>query len=57
MRDFLEIFSVRPQDPQYFLPTRFVGLATLLTSALYGEKIIAYASGSLEALIWETNIL
>ena len=33
MRDFLEIFSVRPQDPQYFLPTRFAGLATLLTSA------------------------
>jgi hypothetical protein len=32
MREFLEIFSVRPQDIQYFLPTRFAGLATLLTS-------------------------
>jgi hypothetical protein len=34
MRDFLEIFSVRPQEPQYVLPTRFAGLATLLTSAV-----------------------
>jgi hypothetical protein len=35
MRDFVEIFSVKPQDPQYFLPTRFAGLATLLTSAVW----------------------
>jgi hypothetical protein len=32
MRDSLEIFSVRLQDPQHFLQTRFAGLATLLTS-------------------------
>jgi hypothetical protein len=31
MRDFLEIFTVRLQDPQHFLPTRFAGLATVLT--------------------------
>ena len=35
MHDFLEIFSVRPQDPQYFLPNRFAGLGTLLTSAVH----------------------
>jgi hypothetical protein len=33
MRDFPEIFSVRLQDPQHLLPTRFAGLATLLTFA------------------------
>ena len=33
MHDFLDIFSVRLQDPQNVLPTRFAGLATLLTSA------------------------
>ena len=33
MREFDIIFSVRPQEPEYFLPTRFAGLATLVTSA------------------------
>jgi hypothetical protein len=37
MRDFLEIFSVRLQDPQHFLATRFAGLATQLTSASKGH--------------------
>ena len=36
MRDFAEIFSVKPKEPHNFLPTRFVGLATLLTSAGWG---------------------
>jgi hypothetical protein len=38
MCDFHEIFSVRPQEPQHFLPTRFAGLATLLTSGNMGIK-------------------
>jgi hypothetical protein len=33
MSDCTEIFSVRPKEPHNFLPTRFVDLATLLTSA------------------------
>jgi hypothetical protein len=33
MLDSLEIFSVRLQDPQNVLPSRFAGLATLLSSA------------------------
>ena len=37
MRDFAEIFSVRPKEPDNFLPTRFAGLATLLTSGALGE--------------------
>ena len=39
MRDFAEIFSVRPKEPQNFLPTRFVGLATLLNSGHTGEPV------------------
>ena len=34
MREFDKIFSVRPQEPEYFLPTRFAGLATLVTSGV-----------------------
>jgi hypothetical protein len=30
---------VRPQDPKYILPTRFPGLATLLTSEQWGPKL------------------
>ena len=32
MREFDKIFSVRPQEPEYFLPTRLAGWATLVTS-------------------------
>ena len=38
MRDFHEIFAVRPEEPNNFLSTRFAGLATLLTS---GYKAVA----------------
>ena len=34
MLDFPEIFSVRPKEQNKIPPTRFVGLATLLTSGL-----------------------
>ena len=37
MRVFLEIFSVRLQDQQNFLPTRFAGLVTLVTSGACGH--------------------
>ena len=35
LREFDQIFSVRPQEPEYFLPTRLAGWATLVTS---GER-------------------
>ena len=44
MPDFRGIFSVRLQDPQNFLPTRFAGFATLLTSELGKEPYRAIRS-------------
>ena len=39
MCEFDKIFSVRPQEPEYFLPTRLAGWATLVTSEGGSPKI------------------
>ena len=43
MQEFDKIFSVRPQESEYFLPTRLAGWATLVTSdgpaSVFGQKL------------------